>query len=179
MYGISPSETKILKDLVKELNEFNSYVRAGASPFGREFTKGNYFYAFNPTKDTDASFYQQNIRLLGTISEVLDENCINIKNQGYTYLRDAICLIIDRKSLNICMIKDIYPYISDKHRTKSISIVEHSIRNSINSAYNTCKNKYPDKDCFMNSFEKRPTAKMFILRAVQEVSNRMLKELSV
>ena len=31
MYGINQSETKIMKDLVKELNEFNSYVRAGPS----------------------------------------------------------------------------------------------------------------------------------------------------
>ena len=76
MYGITPSETKIMKDLVKELNEFNTYIKAGVSPFGREFMRGNYFYAFNPTMSTDKDMYRRNIRLLNAITEVSDENCI-------------------------------------------------------------------------------------------------------
>ena len=179
MYGISQSETKIMKDLVKELNEFNSYVRAGVSPFGRQYMQGNYFYAFNPAKNTDKDLYMRNIRLVRTITDVLDENCINIKSLGYTYLKDAICIITDRRCLDVCMIKEIYPYIAEKHRVKSLSKVEHSIRNAINSAYKTCKTKYPDRDCILNSFDEKPTNKKFLLRAVQEVSDRLLKELSV
>ena len=179
MYGITPSETKIMKDLVKELNEFNNYVKAGVSPFGREFMKGNYFYAFNPTQSTDKDMYQRNIRLLNTITDVLDENCINIKSQGYTYLKDAICIVTDRRSLDICLVKEVYPYIAEKHRVKRLSKVEHSIRNALDSAYKTCKNQYPDKDCILNSFNEKPTNKKFLLRAVQEVSSRLLKELSV
>ena len=178
MYGITPSETKIMKDLVKELNEFNSYVRAGVSPFGREYVQGNYFFAFNPAQTTDKDTYQKNIKLLSTITEVLDENCINIKSQGYTFLKDAICIITDRKCLDVCMVKEIYPYIAEKHRIKSISKVEHSIRNALNAAYKRCKSNYPDRDCLMNSFDDKPTNKKFLLRAVQEVSNRLLKELS-
>lgn len=177
MYGITPSETKIMKDLVKELNEFNSYVKAGINPFGREYMKGNYFYAFNPSSATDKDLYNRNIRLLNTINEVLDENCINIKSLGYTYIRDAICIITDRKSLDVCMVKEIYPYIAEKHRVKKISKVEHSIRNSIDSAYRKCKSKYPDRDCILNSFDEKPTNKKFLLKAVQEVSSRLLKEL--
>ena len=179
MYGITPSETKIIKDLVKELHEFNNYVKAGVSPFGREFMKGNYFYAFNPTQSTDKDMYQRNIRLLNTITDVLDENCINIKSQGYTYLKDAICIVTDRRSLDICLVKEVYPYIAEKHRVKSLSKIEHSIRNALDSAYKTCKNQYPDKDCILNSFNEKPTNKKFLLRAVQEVSSRLLKELSV
>ena len=178
MYGITPSETKIMKDLVKELNELNSYVRAGVSPFGREFMQGNYFYAFNPAKTADKDLYMRNIKLLGAINEVLDENCINIKSQGYTFLKDAICIITDRRSLDVCLVKEIYPYIAEKHRIKSISKVEHSIRNSLSSAYKRCGSKYPERDCIMNSFDEKPTNKKFLLRAVQEVSNRLLKELS-
>lgn len=179
MYGISQSETKILKDLVKELNEFNSYVRAGVSPFGREFMKGNYFYAFNPTQSTDKDMYQRNIKLLSTITDLLDENGINIKSQGYTFLKDAICIIIDRRCLDVCLIKEVYPYIAEKHRVKSKSKVEHSIRNALDSAYKRCRNEYPDRDCILNTFERKPTNKKFLLVAVQEVSNRLLKELSV
>ena len=178
MYGITPSETKIIKDLVKELNEFNSYIKAGTSPFGREFMRGNYFYAFNPTQSEDRETYQHNIKLLNTINEVLDENCINIKTLGYTYLKDAICIVTDRKTLNVCMVKDIYPYIAEKHRIKP-GKVEHSIRNAVNAAYIKCRNSYPERDCIMNSCDGRPTNKKFILRAVREVSNRLLKELSV
>lgn len=178
MYGITPSETKIMKDLVKELNEFNNYIKAGVSPFGREFMKGNYFYAFNPTQTTDKKMYERNIRLLNTITDVLDENCINIKSQGYTYLKDAVCIVTDRRSLDICLVKEVYPYIAEKHRVKSISKVEHSIRNALDAAYKVCKNRQPDKDCILNSFNDKPTNKKFILRAVQEVSNRLLKELS-
>ena len=178
MYGITPSETKIMKDLVRELNEFNSYIRAGVSPFGREFMKGNYFYAFNPTQTTDKEAYQRNIKLLSTITEILEENCINIKSLGYTYIKDAICIITDRRCLDVCMVKEIYPYIAEKHRVKSISKVEHSIRNSLDAAYRICKSKYPERDCILNSFEGKPTNKKFLLRAVQEVSNRLLKDLS-
>lgn len=178
MYGITQSETKIMKDLVKELNEFNSYVKAGVSPFGREFAKGNYFYAFNPTMSTDKSLYKKSIRLVTTITEILDENCINIKSFGYTYLKDAICIIIDRRSLDVCLVKEIYPYIAEKHSVKKVTKIEHSIRNALESAYIECKTKYPDRDCILNSFDKKPTNKKFLLIAVQEVEDRLLKELS-
>ena len=72
-----------MKDLVRELSEFNSYIRAGIGPFGREYMKGNYFYAFNPSTGTDKDMYERNLKLLSTISEILDENCINIKSEGY------------------------------------------------------------------------------------------------
>ena len=178
MYGITPSETKIMKDLVKELNEFNNYVRAGVSPFGREFMRGNYFYAFNPTQDTDKDMYQRNIRLLSTITDVLDENCINIKSQGYTYLKDAICIITDRRSLDICLVKEVYPYIAEKHRVKSLYKIEHSIRNALDAAYKKCRSTYPERDCLLNSFDEKPTNKKFLLLAFQEVGNRLLKEIS-
>ena len=178
MYGITQSETKIMKDLVRELNEFNSYVKAGVSPFGHEYMKGNYFYAFNPAQTTDKDMYQRNIRLLSTITEVLDDNCINIKSQGYTYIKDAICIITDRRCLDVCLVKEIYPYIAEKHRIKKISKVEHSIRNALDAAYKKCRSDCPEKDCILNSFDEKPTNKKFLLRAVQEVGDRLLKELS-
>ncbi len=177
MYGITPSETKIIKELVKELSEFNSYVRSGESPFGHEYMQGNYFYAFNPAIETDRDQYKRNIRLLSTISEVLDENCINIKCQGYTFIKDAICIITDRRSLDVCMAKEIYPYIAEKHRVKNTSIVEHSIRNSIDAAFRKCTSMYPERDCILNGFDEKPTSKKFILRVTKEVSRRLLKEL--
>lgn len=178
MYGITQSETKIMKDLVRELSEFNNYVKAGVSPFGHEFMQGNYFYAFNPARKTDKERYQRDIRLISTIDEVLNENCINIKSHGYTFIRDAICIITDRRSLDVCMIKEIYPYIAEKYESKSLSKVEHSIRNSIESAYKRCRSDHPDRKCIMNTFDRKPSNKQFLLKTVQEVSSRLLKELS-
>ena len=87
MYNISQSDAKIMKDLVRELSEFNSYIKAGLVPFGREFIKGNYFYAFNPSTGTDKEMYEKNIKLLNTLYEILDENCININTASADELK--------------------------------------------------------------------------------------------
>ena len=176
MYGITESETKIMKELVRELNEFNSYLKAGVGPFGHEFMKGNYFFAFDPVQKTNKDMYLKNIKLLSTINEILDENCINIKSQGYTYLKDAICIITDIKSLDVCMVKEVYPYIAEKYEGKSVSKVEHDIRNALASAYRKCRKKYPDRDCIMNDLDEKPTNKQFLLIAVQEAGNRLLNK---
>lgn len=178
MYSVNASETKIMKELVKELNEFNSYMRNGAGPFGRDYVKGRYFYTFNPVRSLDRVYYKRNIELMKTITDILDENCININSYGYTFLKDALCIITDMDSPDICFIKEVYPYIADKYNCKSVSKVEHSIRNSIDAAYKIVKQKYPDRKCIMNSFDEKPTNKKFLLRAVQEMGSRLMKELS-
>ena len=178
MYSTNASETKIMKDLVKELIEFNNYMKHGLVPFGQNYMQGNYFLAFNPSSRAEKELYTRNIRLIRTIFDVLDENCINITSQGYTFMKDAICIIIDKQMLDVCFIKEIYPYIADKYGIKGISTVEHSIRNAINAAYKAVRNKHPERSCIMNSFDRKPTNKKFLLRAVQEVSDRLLKELS-
>lgn len=176
MYGIRPSETKIMKDLVKELNELNSFVRSGASPFGRDYIQGNYFYAFNPCVGTSKEHYEKNIRLQRAVDDMLSRNCIDIKSRGYTYLKDAICIVIDKRSMDICMASDIYPYIVDKHSLKNIGIVEHNIRNSLESAYKKCTSTYPERECIMNKYGEKPTNKKFILMAVREISEKVLNE---
>lgn len=176
MYGITPSETKIMKDLVKELNEFNSYLRSGTNPFGRDYIQGNYFYAFNPKINADKEQFEKSIKLQKTIDDVLRYNCINIDSKGYTYLKDAICIVIDRRSLDICMVSEIYPYIAEKHMISNVSKIEHSIRNSLKSACKKCKSKYPDRECIINNFDEKITSKKFILSAVQEISEKLLKE---
>ena len=176
MYNISQSDAKIMKDLVRELSEFNSYIKAGLVPFGREFIKGNYFYAFNPSTGTDKEMYEKNIKLLNTLYEILDENCINIKSEGYSFLKDAMCIITDMKSLDVCLCKEVYPYIAEKYEGKSVSKVEHDSRNALASAYRKCRKKYPDRDCIMNDLDEKPTNKQFLLIAVQEAGNRLLNK---
>ena len=92
--------------------------------------------------------------------------------------KDAICIITDRRSLDICLVKEVYPYIAEKHRVKSLYKIEHSIRNALDAAYKKCRSTYPERDCLLNSFDEKPTNKKFLLLAVQEVGNRLLKEIS-
>ncbi len=176
MYAINTSETKIMKDLVKELSDLNSYIRKGIRPFGHDYINGNYFYAFNPSEKPDKEQYQRSIQLVGTICDVLDENCINISSRGYSYIKDAICIITDRRSLDVCFLKEVYPYIAEKYTKKNIDKVEHGIRNAIEAGFRRAKTDYPERKCIMNSFESKPSNKTFLLCAVQEVSDRLLKE---
>ncbi len=178
MYNVNASETKLMEELVKELNEFNSYMKNGSFPFLRSYAKGYYFYAFNPELRTDREHYKRTIWLTKTITDILNENCINIKSHGYTFLKDCICIVIDLGSLDICLTKDVYTYIAEKYTSKNVSKVEHCIRNSLDAAYKKVKKNHPDRKCIMNSFDEKPTAKRFLLRAVQEIDERLLKEMS-
>ena len=77
--------------------------------------------------------------------------------------------------MDVCLSKEVYPYIAEKYKGKNISKVEHDIRNALASAYRKCRNKYPDRDCILNDIDEKPTNKKFLLLAIQEVSNRLLK----
>lgn len=129
---------------------------------------GNYYYAFNPNADNDKEFYVRNIRLLNAIYEVLNEYDINVKCKGYAFMKDAICIIADLRRMDICLEKEVYPLIADKYDAAGTYTVEHNIRNALNSAY--LRSGY---------FMTKPTNKLFLLMAAQEVSDRLLKELCV
>ena len=174
------SDNKVLEDLVKELDEFNGYLRDGKASIGPTYTQGNYYYAFNPYAGIDDAKYKRDMRLLDTTYRLLDENHINIKCLGYTHLKDAVCIITDMKSMDVCLVKELYPLIARKHGLngkKGVRKVEHSIRNALTSAYELTKAEFPEDDCMMNKFSKKPTNKMFILKLVQEVSRRLIEEI--
>ena len=134
---------------------------------------GNYFYAFNPSVTTEKDQYLRSIRLINAIYDVLNEMNINIKSKGYTFMKDAICIITDLKRMDVCLSKEVYPLIADKYHLSGTYIIEHAICNAIKSAYRaTCKgtddgSPVPDTPS---------TNKPFLLMATQEVSSRLLKD---
>ena len=129
---------------------------------------GNYFFAFDPSADNEKIMYERYIRLLETIYNVLNEYNINVKCKGYTFMKDAICIITDLKRMDICLEKEVYPLIAKKYAAAGTDTIEHGIRNALNTAeFKT--------DLLM----PRPTNKLFLLMAVQEVNTRLLKELIV
>lgn len=129
---------------------------------------GIYSFAFNPSAEIEKKIYEKNIRLLETIYNVLNEYNINIKCKGYTFMKDAICIITDLERMDICLEKEVYPLIAKKYAVSGTDTVEHDIRNALKSAeFKT--------DLLM----PRPTNKLFLLMAAQEVNARLLKELIV
>jgi len=129
---------------------------------------GNYFFAFDPSADNEKIMYERYIRLLETIYNVLNEYNINVKCKGYTFMKDAICIITDLKRMDICLEKEVYPLIAKKYAAAGTDTIEHGIRNALKTAeFKT--------DLLM----PRPTNKLFLLMAAQEVSERLLKEMFV
>jgi hypothetical protein len=151
------------KDQIKSANTESR----GLFMFGSDITA-------KPTVEELAAYYE----FLNSSTSVLNEFGIHIGTNGYSYLIEALKIIIDREIYDVRMKTDVYPLIAVKHGLKRYDPVEHSIRNSLKAAYKVCKNKYPDRHCILNSFDEKPTNKKFLLRAVQEVSDRLLKELS-
>jgi len=147
----------LLQEIIRIMNDYSDQIKG----------KGSYFYAFNPSLNPDRESYIRNIILIDTIYDVLNEYNINIKSQGYTFIKDAICIIVDKKCLDVSLAKEIYLLIAKKYNVKGINTIEHSIRNALKAAYR----KYPER------FSAKPTNKTFILTAAQEVSSRLSKEL--
>ena len=129
---------------------------------------GNYNFAFNPSVDTEKDDYQRNMKLLTAIYDVLNEYSISVKYKGYTFIKEAICIITDLRRMDVCLEKEVYPLIAKKYDAGGTYTVEHGIRNAISSAY-----------CRSDSLMTKPTNKTFLLMAAQEVSNRLLKEMCV
>lgn len=168
------SDESLIKELLKQLRIFNSILIEYGRLFDNNIIRGNYFYAFDPSGNIDAGIYEKDIRLIRAINEVLDENLINVKCLGYTYLREAAFIITDLRSLDVCLDKDVYPLISDKYRIDDKRNIEHCIRNALDSAYRTYLAGNSDHTCIMQNFDRRPTNKPFILQVVREVEKRIL-----
>ena len=98
---------------------------------------------------------------------VLNEFGIHIGTNGYSYLIEAIKIIIDRERYDVRMKTDVYPLIAAKQGIRRNDPIEHSIRNAITTAYN---DNLKSPGCNrMSIFVKKPTNKNFIIFASDEV----------
>ena len=125
-----------------------------------------YFFAFDPNLEPDKEYYIRTIRLIRTIYDVLNEYNISKKCKGYTGMKDAICIIVDLRRLDICLSKEVCPLIAEKYDAGGIYTVEHGIRNALKSAYMSSEH-----------FDAKPTNKTFLLTVAEEVSDRLLKDI--
>lgn len=159
-------ESQLVKDLIREIIEIGRHSR----------NRHAITYAFDPTDKADKEVYHHNLKLMTAIHDLLNECCVNIKSRGYTYIKDAVCIISDHGTLDVCLSKDIYPHIARKHNISAIARIEHNMRNSIDAAYERYK-RSDDRCCtFMDRFDSKPTVKEFLLHLKDEVDRRLANE---
>ena len=161
-------EYQLIKDLIREISEVGKHVR----------TRKHLTYAFDPSERAEKDLYHHNMKLMTVIHDLLNECSINIKSRGYTYIKDAVCIITDHGTLDVCLSKDIYPHIARKHGINGIARIEHNIRNSIDAAYRLYIKNGKMNCPFMDRFETKPTAKVFLLHLKDEVDRRLWTEMS-
>lgn len=111
------------------------------------------------------------IEFLKRSTEVLNDFGIHIGTNGYSYLIDALKIIIDGERYDVRMKTDVYPLIAVKRGIQRQDPVEHSIRNAINTAY---EDNLKSPGCNrMDSFARKPTNKHFIIYAADVVYKKM------
>lgn len=145
-----------LIDLIRGITEISGNLRTNA---------------FDPVPVSVRADYRRKMKILSIIAELLDEYGINIKSRGYTFITDAVCIVIDMQTLDICFNADVYPYIADKYRIKKIDMIEHSIRNAIAAGYARYKED-PCHDTPLRIYSSKPTNKRFILHIAREAAKR-------
>ena len=161
--------------LLEELTKLNGLISVNSNMTELVRTSGLFICGFNPEAKVDPETYRRNVAFISAITKVLEEFDINKKNNGYAYIIDAVMIIIDQNRLDIRLGDNVYPYIKSKYSLNSIAIVEHNIRNAIKSAYN--RSKKGNSISRMNSYEKKPTNKEFLITVTHEVSGIMYHEL--
>ena len=117
------------------------------------------------------------MRLMKAIHDLLNECSVNIKSRGYTYIKDAVCIIIDHGTLDVCLSTDIYPHIARKHNISTIARIEHNMRNSIDAAYHLYMKQDDKCSPLMERFDSKPTVKEFLLHLKDEVDRRLYSEI--
>ena len=154
------SEPKLVNELIKEVSEINEFIR-------------NSYSVILPLVDPGNGSAGRNTSLMRMTGDLLDESDFNIRARGYTFISDAICYISEKKCSSVSLHNDVYPYIAEKHGIESLGLIEHSIRNSINSAYKSYIQAGGGADHFMSRFRSKPSNKEFLLHSVREMDLRM------
>ena len=171
-------DSTVMEDILREVSDVGRHIRSMHFHAVRPSRHHTFTYAFDPSDRKDRDACHRKITLNKVIHELLIECSVNIKTRGYTYIRDAICLITDHDTFDVCLSTDIYPHIAKKHDIRGISRIEHNIRNAIDAAYRSSRQKPEGSASLMDSFGSRPTPKEFLLHLTHEADRRLWNEIS-
>ena len=163
-----PEERRMFSEILKKLNEFSKYMNDNGAGMINSPLIGR-FSAFDPSGMRVE--YSRYVVLINTIYSIFNDSGINVKSRGYTFLKDAVCIVVDLGSMDVCLTKDVYPLIAKKYGAKELYTIEHNIRNAIDSAFISPGRQKLTKNNIMSGFESRPTNKEFILAASQKVQS--------
>lgn len=97
------------------------------------------------------------------ISEIMTKEGINPAHKGYSYMSDAIKLLLREKQRLNALTKEVYGPIAENNRT-SVACVERTIRFAIQNSKN-------NKSAGVESYDI-PTNKVFIAHLVREAEQR-------
>lgn len=163
----------MLTRIIKELSELSNRLPDDEPEEVQmaEEDKTPCLFGFDMNGSASAEEYGRYYGFLETITSVLGEFGIHIGNNGYSYIIDAVKIIIDRKTYDMRLKTDIYPLIATRYRVTNQNAVEHSIRNAINIAY---EDHIRDPQCNgMGIFSRRPTNKQFLVYVADTVTKFM------
>ncbi len=168
--------TETLIDLINELSEINKWLTIDQSARNRHHGKrrptGEFFFDFDPSAAVSKEEYERYQAFYNPATEILRKMGIRPEHIGYSYILDAVKIVIDRKTYEVRLKNDIYPLLSMKYHIRNIGSIEHGIRNAINAAYTDYQREPSNND--MGVFPKRPTNKQFILYISDAVNLAMM-----
>ncbi len=153
--------------LYKEMIRMRKYQIRTTEPHSNSLFMFGQDITARPSGEEMAAYFE----FLKSSTSVLNEFGIHIGTNGYSYLIDALKIIIDRERYDVRMKTDVYPLIAVKRGLQRMDPVEHSIRNAINTAY---EDNLRSPGCNrMDIFPRKPTSKHFIIFAADEVYKKM------
>ncbi|MBQ6388370.1 MAG: hypothetical protein IJH90_01905 [Mogibacterium sp.] len=168
------NENDVMASLVNELSELNRKISI-TDRLTSPVNSWDYLFGSKPSKRTSREEYKRYVVFMKTISQILSEFGIHMSNNGYTYIVDSVQVIYDRKTFDIRLSKDVYPFVALKYGYDKSTIIEHNIRNAIRSA--CLDNERKPGANRMGIFGKKPTNKEFLFYVADAVSFRMSDEL--
>jgi hypothetical protein len=152
---------------------------------GNENNAQNYFSYVNrnglfgimPAGSLRREEYAKYVIFMKSTVEVLKEFGIHTNNNGYSFMIDAVSIIMDMNTFDIKLNNDVYPLIAFKHDRRGCeSMISHDIRNAIGAAYSD--NMREPGTNRMDMFAKRPGNKKFLFAVTEAVCKRIIEAMS-
>ena len=158
-------------DLIEQLSKLNQSISYSGSIKRFSDNGWNYLFGFRPEIKSSREDYNRYIVFIRIITDLLKDYGIHITNNGYAYIIDSVMILIDQKSLDLKFNNDVYPLVAFKYGISKTSVIEHNIRNAIQTA---CADYEKDPEANrMGVFGKRPTNREFLFYITTEVCQKM------
>lgn len=151
-YMIKPFDYNILADRLKEI--YN--IKTVGHPFKGKNPDGT------PIEENEENSLNKAINVVDIVTKTIQEMGVPAHIKGYSFLRDAILIVIEDMNYINKITKELYPYIAEKYESTP-SRVERAIRHAIEVSWKK-GNQNSIKEVFGYNIEsrKKPTNGEFI-----------------